>query len=249
MNKEFTNKYAVITGGARGISYDTALLLAERGLSGVVLADWNGELVEQSAKDLEEKKGCQAYAFKTDVSKPEEIEALFAFAGEKLPSIDILINGAAVCPMTPFEDLDADQWDFVMDINLRGAHLCVREVIKYMRPQKYGKIINIASAAARIGGVFSSVSYAASKGGLITATKCYAKILAPDNINVNAVCPGIIKTEMIAGNDYSATIPTIPLKRLGETDDISGVIAFLASEDSKYITGCGIDVNGGIFMF
>ena len=102
-----------------------------------------------------------------------------------------------------------------------------------MRPQKYGKIINIASVTGRIGGIASSVSYAASKGGLIAATKSYAKILGADNINVNAVCPGVVNTAMTADTDYSKTIATIPLRRLGETDDITGVIAFLASEDSN----------------
>lgn len=248
-NEEFAGRYAVVTGGARGISYEAAKVLAERGLAGVVLADLNLELAEQSAKELTDLTGCKAFAFKTDVSNPENIEALFVFAAEKMPTIDILINGAGVCPTTPIEEENAEKWDFCMNINLRGAHLCVREAIKYMRPQKYGKIINVASVAGRIGGIASSASYAASKGGLIAATKSYAKVLGADNINVNAVCPGVVNTAMTAATDYSKTIATIPLKRLGETDDITGVIAFLASEDSKYITGCGIDVNGGSFMF
>jgi 3-oxoacyl-[acyl-carrier protein] reductase len=133
-----------------------------------------------------------------------------------------------------------------MDINLRGAHLCVREVIKIMEKQKYGKIINISSAAARIGGIASSVSYAASKGGLLSATKSYAKVLGTYNINVNAVCPSVINTNMTANTNYSAA--GIPLGRLGETEDVAEVIAFLASDASKYITGQGIDINGGSYM-
>ena len=115
-----------------------------------------------------------------------------------------------------------------------------------MKKQKYGKIINISSVAARIGGIASSVSYAASKGGLLSATKSYAKVLGTYNINVNAVWPSVINTNMRANTNYSAA--GIPLGRLGETDDVAKVIAFLASDASKYITGQGIDINGGSYM-
>ena len=232
MNKEFEGKYAVVTGGAGGISYEAAKALAKKGLSGVVLADLNIEQATESAKKLEEGTGCHCYPCKVDVSNPEDIEHLF--------------NGAGVCPTTPIEDLDADKWDWCMNINLRGAHLCMREAIKTMKKQKYGKIINISSVAARIGGIASSVSYAASKGGLLSATKSYAKVLGTYNINVNAVCPSVINTNMTANTNYSAA--GIPLGRLGETEDVAEVIAFLASDASKYITGQGIDINGGSYM-
>ena len=175
MNKEFEGKYAIVTGGAGGISFESAKILAQKGLSGVVLADLNIEQATESAKKLEEETGCSCYPCQVDVSKPEDIEHLFEFALEKMPTFHILVNGAGVCPTTPIEDLDADKWDWCMNINLRGAHLCVREVIKIMKKQKYGKIVNISSVAARIGGIASSVSYAASKGGLLSATKSYAK--------------------------------------------------------------------------
>lgn len=246
MNKEFEGKYAVVTGGAGGISYEAAKTLAKKGLAGVVLADLNIEQATKSAKKLEEETGCHCYPWKVDVSNPEDIEHLFEFALEKMSTVHILINGAGVCPTTPIEDLDADKWDWCMDINLRGAHLCVREVIKIMKKQKYGKIINISSVAARIGGIASSVSYAASKGGLLSATKSYAKVLGTYNINVNAVCPSVIKTNMTANTNYSAA--GIPLGRLGETEDVAEVIVFLASDASKYITGQGIDINGGSYM-
>lgn len=246
MNKEFEGKYAVVTGGAGGISFESAKILAQKGLSGVVLADLNIEQATESAKKLEEETGCSCYPCQVDVSKPEDIEHLFEFALEKMPAVHILINGAGVCPTTPIEDLDADKWDWCMNINLRGAHLCMREAIKTMKKQKYGKIVNISSVAARIGGIASSVSYAASKGGLLSATKSYAKVLGTYNINVNAVCPSVINTNMTANTNYSAA--GIPLGRLGETEDVAEVIAFLASDASKYITGQGIDINGGSYM-
>ena len=122
----------------------------------------------------------------------------------------------------------------------------MREAIKTMKKQKYGKIINISSVAARIGGIASSVSYAASKGGLLSATKSYAKVLGTYNINVNAVCPSVINTNMTANTNYSTV--GIPLGRLGETEDVAEVIVFLASNASKYIAGQGIDINGGSYM-
>ena len=136
MNKEFEGKYAVVTGGAGGISYEAAKALAKKGLSGVVLADLNIEQATESAKKLEEGTGCHCYPCKVDVSNPEDIEHLFEFALEKMPTFHILVNGAGVCPTTPIEDLDADKWDWCMNINLRGAHLCMREAIKIMKKQK-----------------------------------------------------------------------------------------------------------------
>ena len=246
MEKEFEGKYALITGGAGGIGFAAAQVLARRGLSGVILADMNAEAADKSAAELEAATGCKCWGKYVDVSSPESIEELFAFAAKTMPGLHILVNCAGVCPVTPVEELDAAKWDWCMNINLRGAHLCVREAIKPMKAQHWGRIINIASLAARIGGIASSVSYAASKGGLLAATKSYAKVLAKDGINVNAVCPGVVRTAMTANTAY--TCDGIPMGRLGETDDIAGVIAFLASEDARYITGCGIDVNGGQYM-
>ena len=246
MNKEFEGKYAIVTSGARGISFESAKILAQKGLSGVVLADLNIEQATESAKKLEDETGCSCYPCQVDVSKPEDIEHLFEFALEKMPTFHILVNGAGVCPTTPIEDLDADKWDWCMNINLRGAHLCVREAIKTMKKQKYGKIVNISSVAARIGGIASSVSYAVSKGGLLSATKSYANVLGEYNINVYAVCPSVIKTNMTANTNYSTV--GIPLGRLGETEDVAEVIVFLASNASKYIAGQGIDINGGSYM-
>lgn len=246
MEKEFEGKYALVTGGAGGIGFAAARELARRGLSGVILADMNAEAAEKNAAELEAATGCKCWGRYVDVSSPESIEELFAFAAATMPGLHILVNCAGVCQVTPVEELDAANWDWCMNINLRGAHLCVREAIKPMKAQHWGRIINIASLAARIGGIASSVSYAASKGGLLAATKSYAKVLAKDGINVNAVCPGVVRTAMTANTAY--TCDGIPMGRLGETDDIAGVIAFLASEDSRYITGCGIDVNGGQYM-
>ncbi|TWH45525.1 SDR family NAD(P)-dependent oxidoreductase [Sporomusa sp. KB1] len=246
MSKCFKGKYAVITGAAGGICKDTALCLAERGAAGIMIADLNYEKALATAQEIEDATGSRCLAFATDVSKPADIAALFAFTMEKFGAVHILVNGAGVCPTTKLEDLDAEKWDWCMNINLRGAHLCCREAIRIMKEQKYGRIVNIASMSYRVGGIAASVSYGASKGGLASATKTYAKLTAQDGITINAICPGLIMTDMTRNNGYSAD--GIPMGRLGEPRDVSTVIAFLASDDSRYMTGCTLDVNGGMYM-
>lgn len=246
MKNMFSKKNAIITGAAGGIGKETALTLAERGLSGLVIADLNAELARQTAQEITQLTGCKAISCATDISKPESIEALFAFTLERFNHVDILINGAGVCPTTPLEDLTAEKWDWCMAINLRGAHLCCREAIKIMRKQQYGRIVNIASMSYRLGGIAAAVSYSASKGGLVSATKSYARLTAKSGITVNAICPGLILTEMTKNNGYDPN--SVPMGRLGLPRDIATAIAFLASDDSAYMTGCTLDVNGGMYM-
>lgn len=249
----FKGKYAIATGGTDGLTKESVIRMAREGLSGAIIAGRNEDRGIKAAEEIKNLTGCQCYYVQADVSKPDDIVNLFEVARLKFPTIHILINGAGVCPSMPIETVDAQEWDRVMNINLRSMHLCILEALKFMKPQRYGKIINVSSAAGRIGGTDSSIAYSASKGGMITATKCYAKAYGAYNINVNGICPGAIKTNMIANFSYvnapEALIKQIiPLGRLGKVEDCSGVIAFLASNDSDYITGCSIDVNGGVFM-
>jgi 3-oxoacyl-[acyl-carrier protein] reductase len=245
-SQNFEGKYAIITGAARGILKDAAVVLAERGAAGIIIADLLYDVAVETAKEIESTTKTRALAFKTDVSKPEDIEALFAFAMEKFGAVHILVNGAGVCPTATIQETDAAKWDWVMNINLRSAHLAIREALPIMRKQQYGRIVNIASMSIRIGAIAASAAYAASKGGLAAVSKTYAKQGAKDNITVNAVAPGLILTEMTKNNGY--TTNGIPMDRLGLPRDISTVIAFLASDDSCYMTGCTLDVNGGTFM-
>jgi 3-oxoacyl-[acyl-carrier protein] reductase len=250
---KFEGKYAIATGGTDGITKESIICMARKGLSGAIIAGRNKERGIKAAEEIKKLTVCECYYVQTDVSKPEDIVNLFKVAKSKFPTIQILVNGAGVCPSMPIETIDAQEWDRVMNINLRSMHLCILEALKFMKPQKYGKIINVSSAAGRIGGTESSIAYSVSKGGMITATKCYAKAYGVYNINVNSICPGAIKTNMIADFTYanapeSLIKKIIPLGRLGKVEDCSGVIEFLASNDSDYITGCSIDVNGGVFM-
>ena len=242
----FTDKYAVITGAAKGISKASTLLMAQQGLKGAIIADMNEEMAKKTACEIYEKTGCICHAFKVDVSKPKDIEALFSFARETLPAVDILVNGAGIFPHISIEDLDAEKWDHCMNINLRGTHLCSREAVTMMKAQQYGRIINIASLAARIGG--TTAVYSATKGGVIALTKSYAYQLGKYNITANCICPGIIHTDMTADRSWDSMIPQTPLGRLGEVGDVADLIAFLASDEAKYITGTSIDINGGYYM-
>ncbi len=240
--KQFTGKYAVITGGGSGISRETGLVLAERGAKGLVLADLNFDNAKAAADEIATITGCRCLPFALDVSKPADIEALIAFAVERFGTVHILVNGAGICPYISMEDVTAEVWDKTLNINLRGSYLCAREVFPYMKAQQYGKIINVASVAARIGGIASGINYVASKGGVVSTTYALAKLGMPHHINVNGVAPGVIATPLTASNDYA------PGTIVGQPRDVANVIAFLASDDSKHIQGCTLDVNGGLYM-
>jgi 3-oxoacyl-[acyl-carrier protein] reductase len=245
-SQNFEGKIAIVTGAARGILKDAAIVLAERGAAGIVIADLLYDVATETASEIEKTYGTRTLAFKTDVSKPEDIENLFAFTMKEFGAVHILVNGAGVCPTSTVQETDAAKWYWVMGINLRSAHLAIREALPIMRKQKYGRIVNVASMSMRIGAIAASAAYAASKGGLAAVSKTYAKQAAKDNITVNSVAPGLIITEMTKNNNY--TTAGIPMDRLGTPRDISTVISFLASDDSSYITGCTIDINGGTFM-
>lgn len=240
--KPFEGKYAVITGAGSGISRETAVVLAERGAKGIIIADLNFDNATKAAEEISAKTGCNCIPFKVNVANPADIEALFAFTGEKFGTVHILVNGAGICPYVTMEEVDAEEWDKALNINLRGTYLCAREAFKFMKEQKYGKIVNVASVAARIGGIASGINYVASKGGVVSTTYALAKIGAAYNINANGVAPGVIETELTKGNTYA------PGTIVGQPRDVATVIAFLASDDAKHITGCTLDVTGGLYM-
>ncbi|MGI5911420.1 MAG: SDR family NAD(P)-dependent oxidoreductase [Syntrophomonadaceae bacterium] len=240
--KPFEGKYALITGAGSGIGRDTALLLAERGAKGIIIADLNLDSAVKAAEEITTATGCECLPFKVDVSIPSEIEALFAFAGEKFGTIHILVNSAGVLNYLSIDEVNVDVWDKTLNINLRGTYLCAREALKYMKAQNYGKIINVSSSAGRIGGIAAGIDYTASKGGVIAMTYSLAKLGAAHNINVNGVAPGIIETPL------SKNRPPAPGVKVGLPRDVSTAIVFLASDEANHITGCTLDINGGTYM-
>lgn len=242
-------KTAIVTGGSRGIGRAIALKLAKLGANIVVnytSSPDKAEEVVQMAKDM----GRDGMAIKADVSNGEEVQELIKLVEEKFPSIDILVNNAGITKDTLFMRMKEEDWDRVMDVNLKGTFNCTKAVTKKMMKQKSGSIVNMASVVG-ITGNAGQANYAASKAGIIGFTKSVAKELASRGINVNAVAPGFIQTDMtdvLSDKIIEELIKQIPKKELGKPEDVANLVAFLCSDQAKYITGQVINVDGGMVM-
>ncbi|MBU1046111.1 SDR family oxidoreductase [Patescibacteria group bacterium] len=243
-------KVAIVTGARRGMGRTHALLLAQAEAK-VVVSDIDLKECEQVVAEIK-KAGGEAIAVKCDVTNKKDIDNMVAKTVEQFGKIDILVNNAGICQFKPFIDLTDDDWDKTIDINLRGYYWCAKAVVPEMIKQKYGRIINIASiAAGQVGVGFQGLThYCASKGGIVAFTEALALELAPYNITVNAIAPGVIDTPMAASiktdpKAYEASMARIPLKRMGKPEEVSGLVVFLASDESSYITGDFIVADGG----
>ncbi len=247
---DLKDKVAIITGARRGMGKSHALTFAGAGAK-VVVSDISQEDCEKVVKEIEEKKG-EAIAVKCDVSKKEEVDKMVQAAIEKWGRVDILVNNAGICQFKPFLDLTEEEWDKTININLKGYFLCAQAAAKEMVKQKSGVIINIASVACgQVGVGFSALAhYSASKGGIIAFTETLAQELAPYNIRVNAVAPGMIETPMIDPvtsdpQKKEAVLGRVPLKRPGKPQEVSNLVLFLASDASSYMTGSTVVIDGG----
>ncbi len=242
-------KRAIVTGGSRGIGRAIALRLADEGADVAVCASRSLESAEAVAEEIR-AKGRQAIATKGDVSKADEVDALVAEVLGGFETVDILVNNAGINRDGLLMRMKEEDWDAVLDVNLKGAFLCTKAISRSMMKARTGKIINVSSVVGLMGNA-GQVNYSASKAGLIGLTKSTAKELAGRGITVNTVCPGFIPTDMTDGmpeQAKEALIGLIPLGRLGSTDDIAAAVAFLASDDAAYITGQSIVVDGGMVM-
>ncbi len=241
------NKVAIVTGAGQGIGKEIALSLAKEGAK-VVFSDITNKIYDV-VKEIE-ALGSQALAIKTDVSNSKETEEMIKETIKKFGRIDILVNNAGIFPFKSFFEMKEEDWDKVLNINLKGVFNCTKAVTPTMVKQKYGKIINIASIAGMRVGYIGLTHYCASKAGITGFTKALALELAPFKINVNAIAPGAIDTPgaMVASSKESMKqfAQTIPLKRIGQPKDIANVVVFLASDESSYITGECIVVDGGL---
>ncbi|MFI3251330.1 MAG: 3-oxoacyl-[acyl-carrier-protein] reductase [Eubacteriales bacterium] len=242
-----TGKTAVITGGSRGIGRAIALELAGQSANIVINYAGNHEMAQKTVAECQEL-GVKAIALQGNVAVAEDVKKLIATAIETFGAIDILVNNAGITKDGLLMKMSESDFDDVMDINLKGAFLCTKEVTRPMMKQRSGRIINLSSVVGVIGNA-GQANYSASKAGLIGFTKSVARELAPRGITVNAIAPGYIQTDMTAAltEEQSNTLLShIPLGRLGETSDIAKLVGFLASENGAYITGQVLCVDGGM---
>jgi 3-oxoacyl-[acyl-carrier protein] reductase len=246
--KPLAGRVAIVTGGSRGIGLASARLLAEDGAS-VVVSGRDGGRLEAALRDLEVVGG-ESLAVTADATKREDAERLVEATRERFGRVDVLVNNAGMTRDQLLVRMRDEDWDQVLDTNLRGVFLMTRAVGKVMMRQKSGRIINITSTAGVMGNA-GQVNYSAAKSGVIGLTKAAARELAHWNILVNAVAPGLIETDMTASipaEARDALMRQIPLKRSGTPREVAEVVRFLASEAAAYITGQTIHVNGGLYM-
>jgi len=239
-------RIAIITGGARGIGKAIATEFIKEGAKVVIIDIAEDEL----AKTYEElSKYGEVTPIKADVSRVEDVRKAVDEVIRKYGRIDILVNNAGIFSSASLDEITEERWDRVMKVNLTSAVMFSKEVVKYMKEQGFGKIINMASLAGQVGGIFAGIDYAVSKAGIICLTKALARRLAKYNILVNAVAPGVIETPMTAPWPEEVKrgfIQKIPLGRLGKPEEVAKLVLFLASDDSNYITGQVINIDGGI---
>mgnify|MGYP001005718724 FL=1 len=248
MNWDFTGKVIVITGSGRGIGFTIAGAFAEAKAK-VIIIDISAEIVEKAVTEIK-KNGFQVYGYVGNVTDSSNIESIFADIVDKYGTIDCLINNAGITRDNLLLRMKEEDWQMVMDVNLKGSFFCTQKAFKYMIRNRNGCIINIASVIG-ITGNSGQANYAASKGGLIAFTKSCAKEFGSRNIRVNAVAPGFIETEMTASLSpeiRAEYAKAIPLQKMGTSRDVANVCLFLASEAGSYITGQTIAVDGGLTM-
>jgi NAD(P)-dependent dehydrogenase (short-subunit alcohol dehydrogenase family) len=250
MELNIQDKVSIVTGGSSGIGKTTSLALAKEG-SKIVVVDINFEQADKVAEEIR-TLGQEAVAMKVDITNKAEVQDMLKKVLDKYQRIDILVNCAGILRFSPIEDLSEKDWNDILDVNLTGTFFCSQAVIKTMKKQKSGKIVNISSCAAKVGGVRAAASYSVSKAGVSNLTICLAKELAPYKVNVNAIAPSMIDTPMTNQPGYGKEakvnfVKTIPLG-LGKPEDIANAILFLVSDKSCYITGEILDVNGGFIM-
>jgi 3-oxoacyl-[acyl-carrier protein] reductase len=246
--KPLQDKVAIVTGSAQGMGLAFLEEFVRRGAI-PVLADINGERLKSAAEQLRTLDQ-RALSFEMDVTDKEQWQAMVSEVHRRYQRIDILVNNAAIFTVKPFEEIPPDEWDLVFAVNVKGVFLGCQAVAPYMRRQKSGRIVNMASQAGKTGGLLIGAHYSASKAAVICMTKSFAAALAPDSVTVNAIAPGIIDTDFIKGvPGIDGFFPRIPLgHKPGRAIDVAYAIAYLVSDEASYITGEILDVNGGLLM-
>lgn len=243
------NKVAIVTGSGQGIGKGIAIELAKEGAK-IIVSDINQENVDKTVDEIE-SLGSEAAGVRADVSNFSDVSQLVKESVKKFGKVDILVNNAGIYPFKPLMNMEEEDWDNVLNVNLKGVFNCTKAVLPEMAKQNGGSIINIASIAGAVVGFSNLVHYSASKGGVLGFTRSAALELAQHKIRVNAIAPGAIETPgaKIADEEVAKQfVQAVPLKRMGQPIDIGKAVVFLASEDSSYITGQMIVVDGGFTL-
>ena len=243
MTGKLQHKTALITGAGRGIGRAIAECFAREGAR-VAIADIDLDTASATAAEI----GSGALDLAMDVSSKASVLAGTSRVLDEFGQLDILVNNAGYLVYTTFESCSEENWDRIVDVNMKGPFLCAQAVIPHMKMRRQGAIINMTSLAAKTGGLAAGPPYAAAKAGVLTLTIGLARALAPDQIRVNAIAPGVIDTAMTSAPEHDQLKASIPLGRSGQPEDVANCALFLASDDARHITGETIDVNGGLYM-
>jgi 3-oxoacyl-[acyl-carrier protein] reductase len=247
-DKELKDMVTIVTGAAQGMGFAIAKTLAYEGAK-VAVCDINGDKAAEAAKRIR-NEGHEALSIQVDITKEQEVNKMVQTVIDEYGDICILVNNAGVLRPTSFEDITLQEWNFVLDINLTGSFLCSRAVIPIMKKNRFGRIVNMSSSAGRSVSTLGGAHYTAAKAGVLGLTRAVAKEVGAFGITVNAVCPGLIDTEMVRKDCSPETIKayeqSFPIPRLGTPEEVANTVLFLVSD--FYITGASIDINGGDLM-
>ena len=241
--KTLQGKTVLVTGGNRGIGAAVALALAKVGADVAINYRARTDEAEKVCAEIR-KMGRRALAVKADVSKSPEVAGMVSQIKQEFGDVNILVNNAGMMRVRKPEEITEADWDEHINVNLKSAFLVTQAVLPQMRAQRWGRIINISSVAAQVGGLVGP-HYAASKAGMLGLTRSYASVLAKEGITANSICPALIDTEMVRANPR-ATPSLIPIGRFGTADEVASIVLMLA--ENAYITGQTINANGGWYM-
>lgn len=247
--RRLEGRVALVTGAAQGFGQAIAERLADEGAA-LALLDLQAERLEAVARDLTEA-GTPTLAVVADISRAAEVRGAVQQAADRFGHLDILVNSAGILRLSDVLTCSEEEWDVVVDVNLKGTFLLCQAVLPLMVAQHYGRIVTLSSSAGKQGGVLSGIAYNAAKGGVLSLTKSVARQFAAHGITANAVCPGTGDTPMaqqFTQQQLATLIQHIPAGRLAAPADVAGAVAYLASDDAAFVTGEMLDVNGGMVM-